>query len=468
MVNRTGIRWNRYSWWLALSVGAVGSLSALVAGCGGGDGGSGATPTPTPAPTASPAPFTTTFRANILWGARTRLEGLSSALSARITLTTANIGGGDNSFVVNRDASKLQAYEQVYTSPVAALPGVYTFKVRFFSKPDGSGSEVGFAEASATLTPTGDLTTTIATYGGVRGVTVVPNQHIKLGETKDIAFTALDVSGNVLALDSAGGSLTLGSGAVTVIPASPTTLRAESNGQVTALRPYIGQVQVKIDALTSPATNVFVDSDVALSVAPTSVNPLGWENTVPLIPTLTGLPSGLSGSDLNVTYSIENDNGNLGTISATGLYTAPKSDVAPVILVTGNYDQNPSKVVRVPIVVKSLTVASVNVAGLAVSLAPDTNRVSVKQVVDFDAVVTNGSLTPSDQKVTWTLEGPNGEANTGNLYGTITTAGVYTAPATRPGSTGDCRVRVVPSYDTTKPTLVPIRVVEGNVGVIVN
>ena len=464
MVNRTGIRWNRYSWWLALCVGALGILSALVAGCGGNDGGTTVEP-PAPPPV---VPFTTTFRATILWGARTRLEGLSSALSARITLKGSNVGGGDNSFVINRDPAKLPAYQQVYTSPVAALPGVYQFTVRFFAKPDATGSEVGFADASATLTKQGDLTTTIATYGGVRGVTVVPNQHIKLGETKDITFTALDASGNVLALDSAGGSLTLGSGAVSVVTALPATLRLESNGQVTAIRPYFGQVQVRIDALTSVATNVFVDSDVALSVAPASVNPLGWENQVQLTPTLTGLPAGLSGSDLGVTYAIESDNGKLGTISASGLYTAPKSDVSPVILVTGNYDQNPSKIVRVPITVTSLTVASVNVAGVAVSLAPDTNRVSVKQVVDFDAIVKNGSLTPTDQKVTWTLEGPNGEANTGNLYGTITTAGVYAAPATRPGTTGDCRVRVVPNYDPTKPTLVPIRVVEGNVGVIVN
>ena len=139
-----------------------------------------------------------------------------------------------------------------------------------------------------------------------------------------------------------------------------------------------------------------------------------------------------------------------------------------MIVVTGNFDQNPSKIVRVPITVRSLTVAAVNVAGVAVSREPDTNRVSVRQVVDFDVVVTNGSLTPADQRVTWTLEGPNREPNTGNIYGTITSAGVYTAPNTRPGTTGDCILRVVPSYDTTKPTLVPIRVVEGNVGVIVN
>ena len=30
MVNRTGIRWNRYSWWLALCVGTLGVLSAFV------------------------------------------------------------------------------------------------------------------------------------------------------------------------------------------------------------------------------------------------------------------------------------------------------------------------------------------------------------------------------------------------------------------------------------------------------
>ena len=465
MVNRTGIRWNRYSWWLALCVGTLGVLSAFVAGCGGGDGGGGATPSPVP--TASPSPFTTTFRATILWGARTRLEGLSSALSARITLKAANVGAGDNSFVVNRDASKLAAYQQVYTSTVAAIPGTYQFTVRFYSKPDATGSEVGFADASATLTSAGDLTATIATYGGVRGVTVLPNQHIALGTTKDIAFTTLDASGNVLALEGAGGTLTLGSGTTAIVSGSEANLRAEANSQVTALRPYVGKVTVKVDAITSPAADVFVDTSVGLTVVPASVNPLGWENAVQIVPTLTGLPAGLSGADLGVAYAIEGDDGTKGTISASGLYTAPKADVSVVIVVTGNYDQNPSKIVRVPITVRSLTVASVNVAGLAVSLAPDTNRVSVKQVVDFDAVVKNGSLTVANQAVTWILEGPNGEANTGNLYGTITVAGVYTAPAKRPGTTGDCRVRVVPAYDPVKVTIVPIRVVEGSVDVTV-
>ena len=466
MLNRTGIRWNRYSWWLALALGSLGVGATLVAGCGGGGGSSTATPTPTPTSTAPPV-ATTKFRATILWGQRTRLEGLSSALSARITLLGSAAGGSDVSFVVNRDAAKLAAYQGTYESPVASVVGVYRFTVRFFSQPNAAGSEVGFADASATLSSDGSLSTTIATYGGVRSVTVLPGQRINLFETKDIAYTATDSLGNVLALSTAGGTLTPGSGQPAVVSGFESNIRIEANGQITALRPSRAKITVRVDAITSAAETVAIDSPVVLTVAPASVNPLGWENSVQLTPTLTGLPPNLGGADLGVTYAIENDSGSVGTISATGLYTAPKADVDLVVVVTSNFD--PAKVVRVPISVRSLTdvLITAGTPGAPVALAPDVNLISVKQVVAFSAKVVNGFLTPANQKVTWTLEGPNGEANTASLYGSITTAGVYTAPATRPGASGLCRVRVVPAYDPSKAKIVPIQIVEGSVGVII-
>jgi len=77
MRNRTGSKWNRYSMWLALSVGALGLVMGLTAGCGGGGSDTDATPSPTPTPT--PAPASTTFRPTILRPARTRIEATCPA-----------------------------------------------------------------------------------------------------------------------------------------------------------------------------------------------------------------------------------------------------------------------------------------------------------------------------------------------------------------------------------------------------
>ncbi len=473
MRNRTGSKWNRYSMWLALSVGTLGVALGLTAGCGGGGG--GGTATPTPSPTATPAPSTTKFRATILWRARTRIEavGLASALSAKITLYGANIGGADNVFIRNRDLSRANpaaAYSETYESDVAALPNQnYRFRVQFYSQPGAQGTEVGFADTSATLDGTGNLTGTVATYNiGIQRVVVTPGQTIAYGATKDIDFKVIDRDGKEVALASAGSSsgITYGGGQVIIKPGYASNLKLESNGAVTATHPALARVCVQVEDKTSDPADLVITSPTALAVSPTAANPVGWQNTLQLTPTLTGLPSGLSGADLGVSYAIEDDDGTKGTISVSGLYTAPKADKVLALIVTSNFD--PAKIVRVPVTVRSLTDVIVSAGGVRVSESPDVNRVSIKQVVDFDAVVSNGNLSPVDQAVTWALLDGSKVPVVGNAFGSVTSAGIYRAPAVRPAPNGRCFVRVTPVYDPAKFKDIPIEIVAGDITVDIN
>jgi hypothetical protein len=470
MRNRTGSKRNRYSMWLALSVGTLGVALGLTAGCGG--GGDGGQPTPKPSPTASPAPRTTKFRATILWRARTRIEavGLASALSAKFTLYSANIGGGDNVFVRNRDLSRANPtgpYSEEFESDIAALPNAnYRFRVQFYSQPGGQGTEVGFADTSATLDSNGNLTGTVATYNiGIQRVVVTPGQTLAFQQNKDIDFKVIDRDGKEVALASAGSSsgITYGGGTVIVKPGYASNLRLESNGSVTALHPALARVCVQVEDKVSDPVDVTITSSTTLSVSPTSVNPLGWQNTLQLTPTLTLPPATLGDSDRAVTYAIEDNDGTKGTISATGLYTAPKADKRVTLVVTSNFD--PAKVVRIPVTVTSLTNAAVNVGGTAVTEEPGINKIAIKEVVDFDAVVTNGNLSPVDQAVTWALLDGSKVPVVGNAFGSVTSAGIYRAPTVRPAPNGRCFVRVTPVYDPAKFKDIPIEIVSGDITV---
>jgi hypothetical protein len=475
MRNRTGGKWNRYSMWLALSVGALGVVLGLTAGCGGGD--SETDPTPTPTPTVAP-PRTTTFRATILWRARTRIEatGLASALSARITLYGSNIGGSDNTFVINRDLARTAAYTETYASPVGAIPGAnYRFRIQFYSQPGAQGTEVGFADTSTTLADNGDLLGTIATYNiGIQRVVVTPGQSIAWAENKTIDFKVIDRDGREVTLAQPGGSsgITYGGAKVIVKPGFESNMRVEANGSVTATHPSSAQVCVQVEDKTSPAETITITSPTTITVSPSAPGTVGWENTQAFTATLPGLPSsGLSAVDQDVTWAIEDNDGTKGTIARTGAlaatYTAPKADKDLFIRVFSNFD--PAKFVRVPVSIRSLTSVAVTSDGGNPVADPGPNKVSINQVVDFDAVVSNGNLSPVDQTVTWRLLDGNKQPVTGNAFGTLTTPqGVYRAPAVKPTANGKCFVRVTPAYDPAKFRDIPIEIVSGSIGVDIN
>ena len=126
-----------------------------------------------------------------------------------------------------------------------------------------------------------------------------------------------------------------------------------------------------------------------------------------------------SGSAItDVTWQVNGiDGGNLtyGTISTTGLYTAPATVPNPVtVVVTVISEANTTYIANANVTI---------VSGIAVSVSPATANLGLGQTQQFTAAVTGNA----NAGVTWKAGGVTG----GNAAsGTITASGLYTAPAT--------------------------------------
>ncbi len=144
---------------------------------------------------------------------------------------------------------------------------------------------------------------------------------------------------------------------------------------------------------------------LAVSVAPLTVT-LYSGQTQQFTPTIT------SGSDSRVIWSVTP--AGAGSISAAGLYTAPASISAPQTLtVTATSQADGTKSAAATVKLAAVTV---------VSVTPRTVTLTPAQTQVFTASVTNAGNTA----VTWTLS-PAGA-------GTISAAGLYTAPTCLSGS----------------------------------
>ena len=179
----------------------------------------------------------------------------------------------------------------------------------------------------------------------------------------------------------------------------------DANGTITPTGAYT--------APTTPGTYTVVATSAADSskkarvtiiVRPVAVAILPAEQTLHttgslvLAATVTGTPN------TAVTWSVEGGDAN-GTITPTGVYTAPATGGTYTVVATSSAD--PSK--------KATT--QVKVETVEVKVSSETTTVDQGAPLTLGATVTGTSL----QAVTWTVTG--GDAN-----GTITSSGVYTAP----------------------------------------
>ena len=155
---------------------------------------------------------------------------------------------------------------------------------------------------------------------------------------------------------------------------------------------------------------------VSITISPTSAT-LTAGGTQQFQATVTG------SSNTTVTWEVNNVAGGstqTGTISATGLYTAPMTTVVLQVTVTA---------VAVADTTKSANAAvTVNPPPVTVSISPTTALLAVTTTQQFTATVTGSSNT----SVTWSVDGIAGGNNT---VGVITANGLYTAPATAGGHT---------------------------------
>jgi hypothetical protein len=366
--------------------------------------------------------------------------GLSSARSARITLQNANPAGGDIVWTVDRPES-LAATTQVYLAPVKARVGNWILDVRFFADTGAGGGEVGFAQASASVTADGSLTVTISTYTGTKSVRVIPGQSVAVGETKDLAFEALNYKNEVVALSR-------GSVFFTIVTGSANIALANGGSAVTGLRPTQGTVSVTIDGTTSAAERVAVTSATVVTTNPTEVT-IGSEFPLDLVAAIANAPEG------GATFTLQTGSDN-GTLTQTGdttaTYIAPKvtGDTVKTVRVTvaSVYD---------PAVTKTVIITVVRTASIAITPnAPDlTHEEAVALTATVNGLSPSFSADDARRGVTWAVTGPAGEANTGNRYGTITPEGLYTAPRTDTNVT----VEATSVYDPSVKARITVRVV---------
>ncbi len=438
---RTGMR----SSWLAAAAAVLvtGLLALLPSGCGsGGDGGTSPTPSPTPGgATPTPTPLrTAAFKVRIDWGARSRVVGLSSALSARITLEKGDASGNDISWVVNRPAGTA-AVLQSYDSPRPARVGQSILTIRFYAAGDASGEEIGRAEASASVLADGSLTVTISTYTGVQSIALLPGQSVAVGETKDLMFSAKNFNGQDVAITNE-----LRGGAFFTVVADPQNLEAVNGGsQVRGLHPIQATVTVRVDTATSPPVVVDVTSATSVSVAPITGD-IGSEFPLPLTATVLGAPT----AESDVVWSIQGGpsalNGQLVSVAPnTVTYVAPKltgvESRTVNVIATSKY--NSTKTFTVPVKVSATTL---------VEVTPPTTNLSWEQSISLSAVVQNlSSRIPatgdSRRDVKWEIV-KDGTNPVGTLV--VDPADANRITYTAPKREATITIQAISNYDSTK------------------
>lgn len=197
----------------------------------------------------------------------------------------------------------------------------------------------------------------------------------------------------ILSQETAGGDLWYDFTATTAVTTTDAVLSGAIFGP-----PYsyalgsVGHVYVPVDFIYR-----------AISVAPATAT-LYASQTQQFTPALSGLPAG-------VTWSISP--AGVGSVSASGLYTAPSLILSSqIVTVTATSVVDPTKSAS----------AAVTLSPVAVNVTPPTASLFDSQTQQFAATVTNNNNTA----VTWTIS-PNG-------VGSISSTGLYTAPSSVPAA----------------------------------
>ena len=209
----------------------------------------------------------------------------------------------------------------------------------------------------------------------------------------------------------------------------------------TVIAPATGSYTVRLtvtdDAGRQDSADVAVSATAATTTAPSSANngtcPAGTPSiVVSVAPATTSVQTGATQNftatvtnttNTAVTWQVNGvpgGNSTVGTISASGLYTAPATVPSPsTVAVTAVSVADPTRSGSAQV---SITAPPLPVS---VSVTPPTANVQTGSTRAFTATVINTTNT----QVTWQVNGITGGNTT---VGTISTAGLYTAPATVP------------------------------------
>ena len=265
--------------------------------------------------------------------------------------------------------------------------------------------------ATSVADPTKHASASVVIKTTITTVTVSQSAaQLTVGKQKQFAATVTGVS-NTAVTWSVSGTGCSGAACGTIsstglytapanVPASPTvTVKATSVG----------------DPTTSGTATVTVVSASPLTISPSSPS-VNTNGQVQFTPTLQGSTSVL------VTWSVSGSGCSgltCGSITSTGLYTAPAAAPnPPMVTVTATLLSNPA-------ISASATVTIAGKTNVTVSISPTDVSVAVGNSQQFHATV----LGTNNTAVTWSV---NGLTCGGADCGTITAAGLYTAPLVVP------------------------------------
>jgi len=259
-----------------------------------------------------------------------------------------------------------------------------------------SSSALSFGSVSVGSTKTNNLTISNTSASGGPAITV---SHI-------------DITGVGFSVTPAGALplvLAVGQSSTIVVSFTPTST-GTVNGNLSIVPESMNSINVPLSgsALSSPGISVTVSpSSATLQVGQSqqfNASVSGTSNTA-----VTWMVNGTAGG-----------NSTVGTISASGLYTAPTTVPSSAVVVTA---QSVAQTTASASATVSITAAPV----ISVSISPVNPSLQVGKLLQFTAQVSGTSNTA----VNWLVSGVLG-GNTS--LGTISSTGLYTAPANVPSA----------------------------------
>lgn len=312
-----------------------------------------------------------------------------------------------------------------FTASVSFTPRTVSWEVNGIK---GGNPQIGTISASGVYTPPavipsvntvtiGARSTSRTTVVGTAKLTItrpVPVLSSVTPSPLTVGAYAETLSGAKFASDS---QVLVNGAAVKTTYLSPTQLKAEGTVAATGMLTFAvrqpGPGAVTGNSLTASVVGA---TAVTVVVAPTAVSlPLGG------VQGFTGTLSGTT--DANLTWSVNGltgGSGVVGTINAAGVYTAPATmPSATSVTIKATSVANPTASASATVTLQAPPVG--------ITVTPTSTSLALGGSQTFTATLTGTTNTG----VTWMV---NGVAGGSASNGTITSAGVYTAPSSMPAS----------------------------------
>ena len=327
--------------------------------------------------------------------------GLSQQFTATVSGTTNTavnwlvngVAGGNSSVGTISSTGLYTAPSSVPTSPVTVT-----------------------AQSAANSTSSANATVTIVPVPTPVSLSISPGSaSVRVGSSQQFTATLSGTTYsavNWLVNGVAGGNSSVGTISLTglytapsSVPTSPVTVTAQS----TANSASLANATVTILPAPTPVSVVISPGSASLQVARSQQ--------------FTATVSGTTNSAVNwLAAGIAGGNSSVGTISAGGMYTAPSSVPTSPVTVTAQSAANPPSSANATVTILPAPTP------VSVSISPGSASVQVGSSQQFTAAVTGTTNTA----VNWLVGGIAGGNST---VGTISSAGLYTAPSSAPTNT---------------------------------